>query len=123
MLKTILVVDDDETYQFVTERLLKIYNIAESVVGFIDPSRALHEIKSGLSPDLIILDINMPIMNGWEFLREYEKTTIKIPVIVSSSSNNLEDQKKAISHKSVIAYMMKPIDIQELKIQINRLST
>ena len=81
--KKILLVDDDETSNFLNELLIKGMDIVEEVSIASNGQEALNylENESGSFPQLIFLDLNMPVMDGFEFLEAFEKTqTTKVPV-------------------------------------------
>lgn len=75
-------------------------------------------------PNLILLDINMPKMNGFEFVEEFEKldSSIKENTIIMMLSTSLEqsDKTKAISYKAVKEYLQKPLDEQTFKFVVNK---
>ena len=72
-LNTILVVDDDENDQFICEYTIRKFDPAIAILKAQDGTEALAILKTE-TPDAIILDINMPIMNGFEFLEHYATT-------------------------------------------------
>ena len=82
----------------------------------------LYEIQSkdsGMMPDYILLDINMPIMNGWEFLDEYKRLNIdpggKCKIYIISSSVFSNDINKSRSYPLVIDFVSKPLNIDKVK--------
>ncbi|HLG40890.1 MAG TPA: response regulator, partial [Chitinophagaceae bacterium] len=91
-LKCILVIDDDEPTNFFTRMILEEGNYAEQILTMQSGQEALDYLaksESGEndenlfpSPDLVFLDINMPAMNGWEFLEEYKKMNVKHRIIM-----------------------------------------
>lgn len=118
-----MVVDDDEIVQFTSKILLsKFVNVpSANILGYTNPLNALrylqtHQSEADLMPNLILLDINMPVMDGFEFLEFVNETiTTNIPIIfMVSSSTYYEDIKKAKSHKLVKEYISKPIVEKEL---------
>jgi CheY-like chemotaxis protein len=118
VVKTILCIDDSEVDTFLAEQFLVSERIAEEVIQCHDASKALGLLKE-LSriksmPDRIILDINMPGMDGFQFLEEYENAFTdhweQSRIIMCSSSLNTEDRDKAFSYGSVVAFLTKPIN-------------
>lgn len=105
-LNCILLVDDDKFCNFFHERLLKKIDCAESIEIVMDGLMALDFLKSRKNkPDIIFLDINMPGMDGWEFLTAYEKLPedekATIVRVMISSFLNVDDKTKAESYASV----------------------
>src|SRR5438445_13790262 len=103
-LKCIMLVDDNPDDNFFHERVIKKDNAAEFVVAKQTGMDALEYLKSKKSnedphPDLIFLDINMPGMNGWEFLEEYNKLDeifkSRAIIIMLTTSENPDDKMKA----------------------------
>ncbi len=120
----VLIIDDDEINNFVCAKVISKNDFAEDVKTFLSGREGLNyleELKnndpSGV-PDLILLDINMPIMNGWDFLEEYEKMLPELhkhPVLMMlSSSVYEEDIEKANEHSEVKDYVTKPLNDQVL---------
>ena len=103
-LNCILLIDDDKPTNFINEVVIKQLDCAEKIVVVQNGSEALDYLKSKddgehPQPDLIFLDINMPAMNGWEFLEKYteldKKQHGKVVVIMLTTSLNQDDEKKA----------------------------
>lgn len=113
----IAVVDDDKIYRLTMERLLQSTNLVKTVLEFENGKFMLQYLQeynnSQPFPDIILLDINMPIMDGWGFLKGYAKllpTLKKKPKIyMVSSSSNEEDINKSKTYTFVIDYIVKPI--------------
>ena len=116
------VVDDDPIFVFGIKRAIEIVGFCKNLLVFGNGQEALDTIKSILTsneklPDVILLDLNMPVMDGWEFIEEF----IKIPcskeilIYVVSSSIDPEDVKRAKSLESVSGYIVKPISLDSLK--------
>lgn len=117
-LKTIMLVDDDEIIVYLTKKIVKDTNKAKLIDVFGNGSDAINYLKensksSNLLPDIIFLDLFMPIMNGWQFLEEYKmiksKMTKSIEIYVISSSISQEDINKAKNIYEVSDYIIKPI--------------
>lgn len=116
--KNIILIDDDEINNFINRKLLSRYDHDLAIIEFIVAKEALdHLRKSGNSlPDIILLDINMPGMNGWEFIREFTKLNLNgTRIIMLTSSIDQRDEVKASSFSEVKGYFTKPLD--NLKIQ------
>jgi CheY-like chemotaxis protein len=113
-LDCILLVDDDPHANFFHKRLLNKIDCARSIEVAIDGEMALDFIRSKKNkPDIIFLDINMPKMDGWEFLIAYEKLDIsdKAKVVVMlSSSLNPDDKSKAVNYISVSGFITKYLE-------------
>lgn len=120
MLKKILIIDDDETTCFLNKILLEDMQVTEEVVCLYDAREAIELIKSiclsdaynESGPDLIFLDINMPIMNGFEFLEKIKQiegigSLCSQRVVMYTSSKHPRDIERANSH-GVLAYIQKP---------------
>ena len=128
-LNTILLIDDDAPTNFFNKIIIKKANCAEQVDVTQNGLIALEYIKANYNenkpqPDLILLDINLPGMNGWEFLEEYSKlefvdeisTTI---IIMLTTSLNPSDMEKANSIKVVNGFANKPFSTNALEEIIN----
>ena len=114
--KNILQIDDDyDDCSFFLEALEEVSAAAYTAIH--NPVQALQQlINSEIRPDIIFLDINMPIMNGMELLTEMKKKDpIKdIPVIIFSTSISIDAQKK-LQDLGAIDYYIKPNDFSLLK--------
>ena len=122
--KSLYVVDDDKIYHFLFKNLLKQNDIAVSTTFFCNGADAIEHIRANKDsqdlPDLILLDVNMPIMNGWQFLEEYERLTPKLNkqsvIYMISSSNNDVDINRAKEFEGLVKdYYLKPICKEDLQ--------
>ncbi len=120
---SVLIVDDDYASNYLTEIILIDLNIATHINICRNGREALNFVKDNCStktaycPALILLDINMPIMDGFEFLEEFENLPYiqsdPIPVILLTTSTNLKDVEKAKKYK-VVGYIEKPLTEEKL---------
>lgn len=109
--KPILVVEDDEVDVMTLKRACKELRIANPVLVAEDGELALDLLRTGERPCLIMLDINMPRMNGIELLRvlKADDALKHIPVVMLTTSKE-ESDKLASFRLSVAGYMLKPVD-------------
>ena len=114
---SILVVDDDENDQFICEYTIRKYDPSIRVLKAFDGTEAL-DILHGETPDAIILDINMPVMNGFEFLDRYaEEFEVHAPVVAMLTSSHLgKDRERAMQYSFVKSYFEKPLQADHLRI-------
>lgn len=112
---TILIVDDNRLEVLITKKSFKKLGLRTELVHVEDGEEAINYLSSGKRPSIILLDINMPKMNGLEFLkkRNENSTWRSIPVIVFSSSKPKENLKAAF-RLGISGYMVKPIDFEEM---------
>ncbi len=116
-LKTLMLVDDDEIIVYLTKRIIAQTNLVELTNVFGNGKDAIDYLKENsnnpdLFPEIIFLDLFMPIMDGWEFLEEYikikPKTSTPTTIYVITSSVSEEDIIKAKSYSVVTDYIIKP---------------
>jgi CheY-like chemotaxis protein len=129
-LSTAGIIDDDQVYQLVMRRAIEQSGMVKDVLQFYDGEEAINYFKEKHQhpealPELILLDINMPYMDGWQFLDEF----IKIPfkgeyqrtIYIISSSSTMEDLNKAKQYSIVSGYHIKPITKDKFEEILRRL--
>lgn len=127
-LASVLLVDDDEIANFIHQSLLEEEQLAEQVLTAPNGKKALELIREGKfrangKPALILLDINMPVMNGHEFLDAFQH--LELPkkehykIIVLSSSQNPGDIELAYM-KGITDYLYKPLEKKKINEMISR---
>lgn len=114
----ILLIDDNPDDNYFHERVIKKNGAAEVVIAKESARKALDYLKEKsnherLHPDLIFLDINMPGMNGWEFLEEYKKLDkelqSKMVIVMLTTSDSPEDKAFAESQNLLADFHSKPL--------------
>ena len=118
--KKVLVVDDTAVDRLIAKKIIEKSGFAASVVGVEGGQAALDHLIANQDdlPELIFLDINMPLMSGFDFLDEYHKlpeALKKRSVVILSSSLNDIDKSKASSNPYVINFLSKPLNSEMLE--------
>lgn len=120
---TILHIEDDHVDKMVIERVIKRQNITNNLLHASNGEEALEllrgqngKTKPEVMPNVILLDINMPKMNGLEFLRELrsDPELKPISVFIMTTSNDDADREEAYRH-NVAGYILKPVDISQFE--------
>ena len=112
----IMLIDDDPINNLIIRKELTRFNPNISLIIFESPVEALSYFKQkNQIPNLILLDINMPGMNGWEFLDEFEKLSLNINLAMLTSSIAKIDHKKSQSYALVKDYFIKPLDKEKIQ--------
>ncbi len=127
-LKRILLVDDDEPTNFLNRMVIEELECTEEIITVTSGERALEYLTTQSDgqypqPDLIFLDINMPGMNGWEFLEEYKNIEDfqkgNITVVMLTTSVNPSDLEKAQAISGIKKFMHKPLTEEHVVEVIN----
>jgi CheY-like chemotaxis protein len=111
--KTCLLIDDNYIDNFVTRKILEVSNFAETIIVVRSATEAIESLKNGaVTPDVIFLDIRMPLMSGFEFLEAYDKLSIgkkNIKIFMLSSSLDPLDIRKSLDNKYITQFIHKPL--------------
>lgn len=117
-----MLVEDDPITTMLTEMVIKRAPRVQRVTPMKNGFSALRELQKRIHgneelPDLILLDINMPVMDGWDFLTEVSKLEPlkKVPVVMLTSSVDPADMARAAQSPRVKAYLSKPVNVQALE--------
>jgi CheY-like chemotaxis protein len=121
--KNILLIDDDPVTNVINRRILEKY-FSYKIVVYTNAYEALEQLKqwlfveTTLLPEIIFLDIDMPDMNGWEFLEELQTLPDTVlercRVIILSSSIDFEDIERSKTYKVVRDFISKPLTTDKL---------
>jgi len=116
---SIVLIDDDPINNLINKRLINKLNICSKVDEFLEAEKALVSIKSACQDEklLILLDINMPVMNGWDFLNQYLSNcqSREDKIVMLSSSIDFQDRQKAEEYDCVTGFIEKPLTADKLK--------
>jgi response regulator RpfG family c-di-GMP phosphodiesterase len=122
---SVLLIDDDEINNFISIKLIKKALLNTEIMACLNGKFAIEQLSAIKNqdpdklPDYILLDINMPIMNGWEFLEEYKRLNIdplgKSRIYIISSSVFSNDISKARSYPLVKDFISKPLNVEKIK--------
>ncbi|MFQ3173749.1 MAG: CheY-like chemotaxis protein [Flavobacterium sp.] len=121
--KITYIIDDDKLSITLMSMLISKNNFCEEIISFFNPQFALDELKKNCDtplnlPDVILLDLNMPILDGWQFLDEFILLSIKkeIFIFIVTSSIDPYDIELAKKYDMVKSYIMKPITAKKLEV-------
>ncbi len=118
---SICVIDDDMIYQMIIKKIIERTAQFETIQFYNDGIYALEDFKDPkvVLPEIILLDINMPQMDGWQFLESLirYRPTFKDETIIYIVTSSIAhcDQEKANSFKEISGYLSKPISVDSLK--------
>lgn len=112
-MKKIMLVDDTPISSFILSKAIAAHLPNSSVVEYSDPEEAFENLIDE-NPDLIFLDLNMPIMDGWEFLDKMQAENLLYKVAILSSSCNPMDLRRWQSYSNVVNFCIKPITSEVL---------
>ena len=117
--KTCLLIDDNYIDNFVTRKILEGSNFVETITVVRSANEAISSLRDGLiKPDVIFLDVRMPLMGGFEFLEEFDKLSIEksgIKIFMLSSSLDPLDMRKSTDNKYITQFIHKPLTQKALE--------
>jgi CheY-like chemotaxis protein len=119
------IIDDDKIYVNLVKKIIETKKLCDNLLIFNDGKQSIEYFEALLTnlsedkiPDVIFLDLNMPVMDGWGFIERFTKIKNKfnklITVYIVSSSINPSDLDRAKTFSSVEDYLIKPVRIDEL---------
>ena len=114
-----LLIDDDELTLLLNQVFIKENHFSEDIAVFSNAKEALNYLDSApekISSSCIILDLNMPNYNGWDFLDDIQSREYKnhVKVVVLTSSVNNSDKEKAAKYAQVISFLEKPLNDEKI---------
>ncbi len=121
-MKSVCIIDDDPIFLMLAKRLISLNRFSDVIFEYKDGYEAYLALKQmhdqgEQMPDVIFLDINMPIWDGWDFLDEIIKLELQhiFEIYLVSSSTSPYDREKAESYPSIKRFLTKPLEIEDLK--------
>lgn len=122
----VLLIDDAEIDNFINENIIRaagiqhvhVFKSGQSAIEFLENLQRNLALMKNSIPQIVFLDLNMPLMNGFQFLNEFErleesfKNTMKF--VILTSSHDPEDLKLAESNKRVVKYLNKPLSEEDV---------
>ena len=118
-MKNILLIDDDETTNFLTRITIKKTNLGNVIHECLNGKEGVEFFEEinhkpdAITPDIILLDLNMPILDGWQFLDEFKQFNSTAQIYIMSSSNYPEDIQNASNYPLVKGYIVKPLTTEK----------
>lgn len=115
-MKKVLLVDDERIFHFLSTKIFEVSGAQCEVHSAYDGREALQQLSNGLSPDFIFVDLDMPNMNGFEFIEAY-KQNVPVPhsKIVVLSSSVTEEERKRVLALGADVYLSKPLSENEVR--------
>jgi CheY-like chemotaxis protein len=124
--KTVMLIDDNEIDNLINQKMIEAASIAENIYTHTGAKSALEFLKNmehlpiaeSVLPDIIFLDIDMPLMDGFQFLDEFEKMSPNIKkkckIVMLTSSINPQDFNRSKKYINVKLYLNKPLSHESI---------
>ncbi len=113
----VLIVDDDDVILFLHELMIRDSGLSQTATSFLTGQAALDHLdahRSGTDQFLVLLDINMPGISGWQFLEKLEDMPYRnrVSVVLVTSSIDYADHQRSENYPAVIEYIEKPLTLE-----------
>ncbi len=124
----LIIIDDDPIHQKIVQIILKKQDAFDEIDSYTEAEIAVEMLQENarnnqILPDVILLDLNMPVMDGWDFLECFEKIKNKllksIKIFVVTSSVDEKDKSRARQYDSVVDYITKPLSDESVRKIVN----
>ncbi len=115
------IIDDDDITIYLADNIMKKVNFCEKVEKFTHGIDAINRLKFAIErnedvPDVVLFDLNMPGMDGWEFIEEFSKLPFRkeIPAFIFTSSIDSHEHEKANQFEAIKGVILKPLNVQKI---------
>tara|TARA_R110002049_G_scaffold305591_1_gene502632 strand:- start:430 stop:816 length:387 start_codon:yes stop_codon:yes gene_type:complete len=107
----VLIIDDDPINNLICEKILQIKGISSNSYSFTSAAKALDFLAEieGETPAAILLDLNLPEVDGWQFLEKFQFLNIKTTIFILTSSIDPRDKNRSETYKDVKGFFTKPL--------------
>ncbi|HEY3488353.1 MAG TPA: response regulator [Gammaproteobacteria bacterium] len=136
-LNCMLLVDDDEAHNYLNRMIIEetaavrsihtAWNGREAIDYLLSRGKFKENGQTYPKPEVILLDINMPVMNGWDFLEEYHKLSAiekrKIMIVMLTTSINPDDKARAETIREISDFKNKPLTMEAVEEMVQRYFT
>ena|SRR5690606_1648121 len=129
MNKHVLLIDDDPIFHVIFSRMINKVYAGLNVISFLNGKEALDYLNTSYSKNsqyVLLLDINMPVFNGWQFIEEIKKRAIiqndNLTLYVVTSSTDSDDIKRAKSYLFVKDVLTKPLSVNTINFALGPLN-
>ncbi|TGM32022.1 response regulator [Leptospira biflexa] len=116
-LSKVYLIEDDAVTTFLIKTLMEKFSFASEILTYSNGAEALDALQKAIEfPELLFLDLNMPIMDGWQFLETIQNIPqfSKIPTYILTSSVDPSDKSKSETYPNVVGYLTKPLSKKDL---------
>lgn len=123
----VFIIDDDPIHQRIAQILITKNGLFDNVISYLEAESALNFIKEHLAdpaalPDVILLDLNMPGMTGWNFLDAFGSISAEmvktLRIFIVSSSVDEKDRLRSEEYKTVSGFICKPLSVDDLRLTL-----
>lgn len=121
-INNVCLVEDDPMQAFITTKMIKMTGLVENIMIFNNGKEAYDKLRaifvaSEKLPEIILLDLNMPVWDGWQFLEEFTKipNSSNVIIYILTSSSDPADLKRAETYNLSKNYLVKPVTRDQLK--------
>ncbi len=112
-MKKIMLVDDKDISNFIMRKFIEIRLSDVSILEYTNPVEAISKVADE-NPDLIFLDLNMPELDGWQFLEKMNQQGLSNSVAILTSSTSRLDMERSKKYNNVVNFYVKPLTPDEL---------